>query len=119
MWMRLWIGLLGGLGFTGSVLAEVVALEVHGGAKDRIEVLCEFPLPAFKGQTLALKMKDGKRLPLQVDDRGQAIFILPKLAKGGSTFLELDVNGATIKHQVFTSRKGRKLRLEFNGNMIA
>ena len=96
MWMRLWIGLLGGLGMTGSVLAEVVAVEVHGGARERIEVLCEFLLPAFKGQTLALKMKDGTRLPLQVDDRGQAIFILPKLAKGGATFLELDVTGAPI-----------------------
>ena len=81
--MSLWIGVLAGLGLTGSVLAEVVAVEVHGGVRERVGVLCEFALPAFKGQTLALKMKDGTRLPLQVDDRGQAMFILPKLAKEG------------------------------------
>ena len=48
MWMRLWVGLLGGLGLTGSVLAEVVAVEVHGGGRERVEVLCEFALPGFK-----------------------------------------------------------------------
>ena len=57
MWMRLWVGLLGGLGLTGSVLAEVVAVEVHGGGRERVEVLCEFALPGFKGRTLALKME--------------------------------------------------------------
>ena len=76
MWMRLLVGLLGGLGLAGSVLAEVVAVEVHGGARDRVEVLCEFALPAFKGRTLALKIQDGTRLPLQVDERGQAMFCL-------------------------------------------
>ena len=119
MWMRLLVGLLGGLGLAGSVLAEVVAVKVHGGVRDRVEVLCEFALPTLKGRTLALKMQDGTRLPLQVDDRGQAMFILPKLDKNRSVFLELDVTGAPNKRQVLTTRKGRKLRLEFNGNVIA
>jgi len=119
MWMRLLVGLLVGLGLAGSVLAEVVAVEVHGGARDRVEVLCEFALPAFKGHTLALKMQDSTRLPLQVDDRGQAMFVLPKLAKDRSVFLELDVTGTPTKRQVLTTRKGRKLRLEYNGNVIA
>ena len=47
------------------------------------------------------------------------MFVLPKLAKDRSTFLELDVTGVPTKQQVFTTRKGRKLRLEFNGNVIA
>ena len=52
MWMSLWIGVLVGFGLTGSVLAEVVAVEVHGGVRERVGVLCEFALPAFKGATL-------------------------------------------------------------------
>ena len=117
--MRLLVGLLGGFGLAESVLAEVVAVEVHGGARERVEVLCKFTLPAFKSRTLALKMQDGTRLPLQVDERGQAMFILPKLPKDRSVFLELDVTGTPTKRQVFTTRKGRKLRVEFNGNVIA
>ena len=102
-----------------NVRAEVVAVEVQAGERDRVEALCEFALPAFKGRTLALRMKDGTRLPLQVDDRGRAAFILPRLGKGQSAILELEVKAAPTKRQVLVTRKGRKLRMEFNGNVIA
>lgn len=118
MLIRLALMFLCGLGFIHSLQAEVVAVEVQAGERDRMETLCEFPLPAFKGRSLSLRMKNGTRLPLQVDDRGMAAFILPNLGKGQTAFLELDVTAPT-KRQVFVTRKGRKLRMEFNGNLIA
>ncbi len=57
MILRMLLGVL----LASNVAAEVVAVEVHAGDRDRTGALCELALPAFKGRTLALRMKDGTR----------------------------------------------------------
>ena len=52
----------------------------------------------IRDRSLSLRMKDGTRLPLQVDDRGMAAFILPNLGKGQAAILELDVTAPTKRY---------------------
>ncbi len=115
MILRMLLGVL----LASNVAAELVAVEVHARDRNRTGALCELALPAFKGRTLNLRMKDGTRLPLQVDAQGRATFILPRLAKGKSVVLELETEAAPTKRQVLVTRQGRKLRMAFDGNVIA
>ena len=89
MWMRLLVRLLGGLGLAGSVLAEVVAVEVRRGARDHVEVLCEFA-HAFEDARWRSRCRTlGFRCRLMT--AGDHV-CLPK-PRDRSVFLELDVTG--------------------------
>jgi len=64
-------------------------LVVQAGAHDRSQTPVTIALPTDFPENPTLKGADGKSLPLQISDDGNATFILPELAAGQSAEYEL------------------------------
>ena len=72
---------------------------VAAGEQDRERSIVSFTLgAALAGKPLALEDAEGKRLPLQVDAEGRAVFVLPALKAGAeATFTIKAAEPATAK----------------------
>ncbi len=81
MMMKLLTGLLSFVLFLPAAATEVV---VPGGGADREGALVSFEAPQEMRGELSLSDGKGTTLPLQVDEDGRAVFVLPRLEKGGS-----------------------------------
>jgi len=69
---------------------------VQGGKADREGAIVTFAAPKDMAGDQSLKAVDGTSLPLQVDDQGVGVFVLPKVAKGSTATFTVEPKQETI-----------------------
>jgi hypothetical protein len=88
---------------------------VSAGAFDRTESVVSFELPAAtKAGSYALKDRAGKVVPLQVDYRGQATFILDSLKAGETKEYQVISTSSHAAGGVSTAKNGEGLDLSIS-----
>lgn len=86
-----WLALACGTIFSPLVAAETRELLVDAGPFDRQDTIVTFVLPRVPdGNTFALRDDRGRLTSLQIDDRGQATFVLRALEAGRRAVFRLE-----------------------------
>jgi len=82
----------------GAILcrAQATELTVQGGTSDRVPAVVTFAAPKELRGELSLTDKEGASLPLQVDETGRGVFVLPKVGKGTSASFTVGPKAQTI-----------------------
>ena len=82
----------------GATLCQAQATEliVQGGTSDRVPAVVTFTAPKELRGELSLTDKEGTSLPLQVDEAGRGVFVLPKLGKGSRATFTVGPKARTI-----------------------
>ena len=84
------------LAFQALSMAGATEIIVDGGKTDREAAVVTFTAPKeLKGEA-SLKAADGTTFPVQVDEDGHGVFVLPKLAAGAHASLTLGPKQETI-----------------------
>src|SRR5215216_50329 len=74
-----------------SAARKTFYITVAAGQLDRRETVASFPLPKdLKGMYYVLRDESGRAIPLQVDGKGQAVFVLPELKAGATKKYRLE-----------------------------
>src|SRR5262245_60356591 len=68
----------------GRPLGTAATLRIDAGMWDRRETPVEIPWPANQAILPSLRLPDGERIPVQIDAKGRAWVVLPKLKAGES-----------------------------------
>ena len=94
-------------------------ITVQGGKGDRESAVVSFAAPKDLKGDLSLKAADGSSIPLQINEQGNGVFVLPKLAKDSTatftvepkeeTIFPIGVDVVTTKDKVnFIARAGQQ-----------
>ncbi len=94
-------------------------LKVEAGAHDRIQTVVNLPIPTDAPENPALKTADGKTLPLQLSDDGNATFILPELAAGKTAEFKLVALEDAAPDSVKAAEKGDNIAFSLSGKPVA
>lgn len=92
------------------------SLTVEAGEHDRQDCVVTVAWDKKDSKHYQLKAKDGRTFSLQNDDKGQASFVLDKLAKNQS--LTLTVKTAKQKPSASAKRSGTAIDLQNNGKKV-
>lgn len=108
---------MGGSGGTSTnVLADVT---VEAGSVDRAHTITSFEYPEGAGQILALRDAQGSLIPVQVDDAGNATFVLPQLAAGAAASFSLVPGTAAPSGGATATEVPGAVRLAVDDNVVA
>lgn len=100
-----------------SSLQIVRFIEVSAGPLHRRNAIVPFSLPRGTASTYALRDEKGAMLPLQVDETGRAVFIIPELAANITRKYQLIDRRNTAKG-VEAVRDGGLLKLRADGREL-
>lgn len=108
------------LGDSGSSASQKTAyVTVSAGAFDRREAVVTFPLPEhLRAQFYGLRDNAGRSIPLQVDARRRATFVLPELKAGASVTYQLLEAKAGGPQGVELRREGKKLAISTDRRVL-
>jgi len=94
-------------------------ITVAAGSVDRREAVVSFPLPAPAGGAwYRLRDAEGNEVPVQVDARGQASFVLPALPAGGRKTYTLGLQGGPAPAAVAAVSEGDEVRVAWDGRPV-
>ncbi len=96
-----------------------VYVTVSAGALHRRETIVAFRLPEqFKAQFYGLRDSAGRTIPLQIDSKRQASFVLPELKAGTTISYQLMEAKAPGPQRVELVRKGKKLAISTSNRRV-
>ncbi len=95
------------------------SVTVNAGAFDRRDTVVSFPLPEnLRAHFYGLRDSSGRSIPLQIDARRRASFVLPDLKAGAAVSYQLMEAKAAGPRGVELRSEGKKLRLESSGRKV-
>jgi hypothetical protein len=89
---------------------------VSAGDLDRQNSVVSFMFPAGAGKVLLLRDGQGTSLPVQVDEGGRAVFVLPALKAGAQASYSIEAPAQPLAPQVTTTRESDGVKVALGGS---